>query len=461
MTDKNSNSASFRDPSGFIFTRDSKIYRQVNSIYKEHYDHLMNSGLYDTLASSGMLVMHEEVGHEYAISDEAYKILKPDIVPFISYPYEWSFSQLKDAALLTLNLQKTAMKYDMSLKDASAYNVQFIDCRPVFIDTISFEKYKEGSPWVAYRQFCQHFLAPLVLMSYTDIGLNQLLRTNIDGIPLYLASKLLPFKTWVRFSTLMHLHLHARSQKRYASKTDTDKTSKMSRSALLNIINSLESAIKYLNWQPGGTEWAEYYDITNYSSDSFQIKKQIVSEFLLEADPKTVWDLGANLGLFSRIASEQGRLTISFDIDPAAVEKNYIHGCEKEDRNILPLILDLTNPSPGIGWAHEERMSLSERGPADMVMSLALIHHLAISNNLPLGNIAEFFSRLGDWLIIEFVPKSDSQVKKLLATREDIFPNYRRNEFESTFKIFYEIKQTRPIEGSERYLYLMKTKEIK
>lgn len=459
MINKSANSGSFRDPSGFIFIHDSTIYRHVNLIYREHYDHFIASGLYQALVDSGALVPHEEVSVDFASSGDAYKVLKPREIPFISYPYEWCFGQLKDAALLTLSLQKTAMKHNMSLKDASAYNIQFAGGSPIFIDTISFEKYKEGSPWVAYRQFCRHFLAPLALMSYTDIRLSQMLRTNIDGIPLDLACRLLPFRTRFRFSLLMHLHLHARTQKRYADKAVKKQTNKLSKSALINIIDSLESAVERLRWRPLGTEWAEYYDDYNYSSDAFRAKKQIVSEFLTVANPESVWDLGANLGMFSRLASDAGIPVISFDIDPAAVEKNYLRSKEKSEENILPLILDLTNPSPGIGWAHTERMSLIERGPADMVMALALIHHLAISNNLPLEIISGFFSEIGNWLIIEFVPKSDSQVKRLLATREDVFPNYTMDNFKKSFSKHFEIRSSRQVAGSERKLYLMRKRE--
>jgi len=459
MTNKDINSGSFRDPSGSIFMQDSIIYRQVNLIYKEHYNQFIASGLYQALVDYGAIIPHEEVSNEYAYSNDAYKILKPEKVPFISYPYEWCFSQLKDAALLTLFIQKTALKYDMSLKDASAYNIQFVNGSPIFIDTISFEKYREGYPWVAYRQFCQHFLSPLALMTYTDTRLNQLLRTNIDGIPLDLASLLLPLRTRLRFSLLMHLHMHARSQKRYADKLVNTQTAKMHRSSLINIINSLESAVKRLSWHPGGTEWADYYNESNYSTDSFQQKEQIVSEFLSIANPEAVWDLGANLGIFSRIAGNIGIPTISFDIDPAAVEKNYLYSRKKGDKDILPLLLDLTNPSPGIGWAHDERMSLMERGPVDMLMALALIHHLAISNNLPLASIAKYFNRISNWLIIEFVPKSDSQVKKLLTTREDIFPDYTIDAFEKSFLKYFSIHSSKQIAGSERKLYLMKREE--
>jgi len=260
--------SSFRDPGGFLFYRDGSIFRQVNSIYKENYDHLVNSGLYENLINAELLIPHEEVDVEAVRPDLNYKLIKPELIPFVSYPYEWSFSQLKDAALTTLRVQKKSLELGMSLKDCSAYNIQFRNGKPVFIDTLSFEKYHEGQPWVAYRQFCQHFLAPLALMSYRDIRLNQLLRIYIDGIPVDLASSLLPFRTRFIFSLLTHIHLHARSQKHYADKAVDVSSKKVSRLSFLGLINNLESAVNKLKWRPGGTEWADYYDETNYSSDA-------------------------------------------------------------------------------------------------------------------------------------------------------------------------------------------------
>ena len=447
--------SSFRDPSGFLFLRDGLILRQINVSYKENYDYFINSGLQQALLDNKLLIPHEELDISYAVSEGAYKIIKPELIPFISYPYEWCFSQLKDAALTTLQIQKKSLEFGMSLKDCSAYNIQFLKGRPVFIDTLSFEKYREWQPWVAYRQFCQHFLAPLAMMSYKDIRLNQSLRVYIDGIPLDLASKLLTFRTYFNFSLLLHIHLHARSQKYFAAKTITTGSHRVGRLGLLGLIDNLESAIKKLKLETKGTEWSSYYEDTNYSSDAFKHKKQIVAEFLDKINPKNVWDLGANLGMYSRIASDRGIQTLSFDTDPAVVEKNYRECISRGETNILPLLLDLTNPSPNIGWQNQERMSILERGPADTVFALALIHHLAISNNLPLNKIADFFSRICNWLIIEFVPKGDSRVQRLLSTRKDIFSDYTQELFEREFSKYFMIQNSVKIKDSERTLYLM------
>ena len=449
---------SFRDPSGFLFWRNGELYRQVNEIYREHYDLLISSGLCRELQEEGLLIAHEECGPGMARTPGAYKVIRPALVPFISYPYEWCFSQLKDAALLTLAIQKKALEHGMSLKDASAYNVQFVNGRPLLIDTLSFEKYPEGRPWVAYRQFCQHFLAPLALMAHRDVRLNQLSRLHLDGVPLDLASALLPARTRLKFSLLSHVHLHARSQKRYADKPVQGRHRPMGRFALQALLNSLETAVKKLRWQPRGSEWAEYYDHTNYSDQALEFKGRLVTDFLQQLSPRHVCDIGANTGFFSRLASRLGIPTVALDIDAAAVEKNYLQCRRGIEKFLLPLVGDITNPNPGIGWENRERMPLLQRVPVDTVLALALVHHLAIANNLPLAKIADFFSRICRSLVIEFIPKDDSQVRLLLATREDIFPDYHAAGFEKEFQRYFAIERREAIAQSERILYLMSSK---
>jgi hypothetical protein len=456
--------ASFRDPSGFLFTRDGVLYRQVNQIYAEDYARLMDSGLYARLVKAGLLIPHAESGDGQAFQPAepsiAFRTLRPEMIAFISYPYEWSFGQLKDAALATLSIQKRALKMGMSLKDASAYNIQFHGGKPTLIDTLSFETYKEGEPWVAYRQFCQHFLAPLALMAYRDIRLSQLLRVYIDGIPLDLASTLLPARTRWNLGLATHIHLHASAQKRYSEVAVSTARGgrKMSKDALLGLIESLQMTIRKLVWRPAGTEWADYYAANNYTDAAFEHKKVLLGDWLSKLEAKTVWDLGANSGIFSRVAVETGAYVVSSDIDPAAVEVNYQLIKEQKEQNLLPLVLDLTNPSPAIGWNNHERDSFLQRGPVDAILALALVHHLAISNNVPLPRVAEFFSNCGEWLIVEFVPKSDSQVQKLLRSRVDIFTEYTKAGFEKAFGQWYTVKESSAIRDSERWLYLMHRK---
>ncbi len=461
MTSQNQNSrqlsASFRDPSGFLFSRGGILYRQVNHKYEQEYVRLMESGLYEKLVKAKLLIPHVEV-NQLPAESEAYKVIQPERVPFISYPYEWSFGQLKDAALATLSIQRRALKVGMSLKDASVYNIQFVHGKATLIDTLSFEIYKEGQPWVAYRQFCQHFLAPLALMALRDVRLNQLLRVYIDGVPLDLASALLPSKTRFNFGLLTHIHLHAGAQKKYSGADVKSRAgTTFGKQAMIGLIDSLDSTIRKLNWNPSGTEWGNYYDITNYSDAAFEHKKELVRKWSAQVKPALVWDLGANTGVFSRVASETGAYVVSSDIDPAAVEQNYRQMKGEKTENLLPLLLDLTNPSPSIGWANQERDAFDVRGPADMVLALALIHHLAISNNVPLPQLADYFANLGKRFVIEFVPKSDSQVQKLLVSREDIFPKYTREGFEAAFKQRFKICEAVNVHESERVLYLIES----
>lgn len=450
-------SSSFRDPKGFIFINQGKLYRQINTSAKEDYSMLLESGLYDYLCKKELLVPHEEVSN---INEGAFKTIAPLEIPFVSYPYEWSFDQLKDAALLTLRIQKIALKHNMSLKDATAYNVQFLKGKPIFIDTLSFEPYQDGKPWDAYRQFCQHFLAPLALISYRDMRLSKLLSDFIDGIPLDLAAELLPKRTKLKFSLASHIHWHAKTQGKHANKeTDHKQSAKISKNGLLGIISNLQNTINKLKWNENDTEWGDYYNNTNYSDQAFQYKMQLVEDFIDCCSPSSVWDLGANDGTFSSIASKKGIATVAFDIDPIAVNKNYLKIKKDNEENMLPILMDLTNPSAGIGWAHKERDDLASRGKTDCAMALALVHHLAISNNLPLEMIAEYFAKLAEHLIIEFVPKSDSKVKILLATREDIFPNYTIEGFETAFAAYFDTVKKEEVKGSDRCLYLFKTKK--
>tara|TARA_B110000438_G_scaffold294607_1_gene336284 strand:+ start:1540 stop:2931 length:1392 start_codon:yes stop_codon:yes gene_type:complete len=462
MSDKIIDPGSFRDPSGYVYLREGLIHRRINDCYKDDYEQLINSGLYDKLTEQSYLVKHEETDISSTPQTGEYKNIIPEQIPFISYPYEWSFSQLKDAALLTIDIQIQAIKYDMSLKDASAYNIQFLKSKPIFIDTLSFEKLNEGLPWVAYQQFCKHFLAPLALMSIKDIRLGQLLRVYIDGIPLDMTTKLLPLKTYFSFGILSHLHLQAMAQNRYA---DSDKVNHkvrtLTKTDLINICESLRRTVIKLSWSPENTEWGNYYEKNNnYSTETILHKEKFVSDSLEKITPKLVWDLGSNTGHFSRLSSSCGFPTISFDIDPACVEINYLESRKKNETELLPLLLDLTNPSPGIGWGNLERSALFERKSPQLILALALIHHLAISNNLPLTKIANLFSKNAPYLVIEFVPKSDSMVKRLLSTREDIFPDYNKEKFEEIFGRYYTILSKENIKNSERIIYLMKSIKV-
>jgi hypothetical protein len=463
---------SFRDPAGFVYRRDGVLYRQLNASAQPLWESFEASGLMAELIEHGLLVAHDEVDIHLAAQPPAWKVIRPEPIPFVSFPYEWSVAQLMDAALLTLEVQRRAVLKGQSLRDASAYNVQFRQGRPVFIDSLSFGPWEEGSPWIAYGQFCQHFLAPLALQYWVDPGLRLLLRTHIDGIPLPLAAKMLPARSWMRLGIASHLHLHARASKQHASSaraTDdgsppTATVGSMTQTAMLGMLDSLKSTIVGLDAKPKDTEWGDYYSATNYSDAATDAKAEAVTQGLtvlkeagLSLD--SVWDLGANTGRYSRLAHDAGAHVVSFDIDEAAVDRHWraIRSTKAPHPRILPLLADLTNPSPSLGWAHKERPSMSQRGPADVVFALALIHHLALSNNTPLEHIAAWFSTLCRGALVEMVPKDDSQVRRLLATREDIFPTYTFKGFEEAFGKHFSILSKQPIAHSTRVLYVLKS----
>ena len=450
--------ASFRDPSGFVFHRDGVLYRQVNRVYAPHWERFVASRLYDHAAASGDLVRHDVVAVEPADAALAHVVIQPERIPFVSYPYEWCFGQLQAAALLTLRLARLGLDHDMLLKDASAYNVQFVGTRPVWIDSLSFAIYREGEAWVAYRQFCQHFLAPLALAARRDERLLRLLRTHLDGVPLDLASTLLPWRTRFSLPLLAHVHLHARAQRRYAAAAAPVRVRPLPRHRLRALLDHLEAGVRGLRWRPAGTEWSEYAMDASYGDAALASKRASIVAFLQEVAPRIVWDLGANRGEMSRLASARGITTVALDADAAAVEKSYRDAVQAQDAHLLPLVQDLGNPSPASGWSHAERDSLLARGPADAVLALALVHHLCISNHVPFTELAAFLARAGRWLAIEFVPKSDAQVQRLLRNRDDVFAHYTQDAFEAAFGACFESRQRLALPESERVLYWMRTR---
>ena len=406
------------------------------------------------------MVEHEAVDIGQAASPGAVAVIRPRELPLISYPYEWCFSQLREAALLTLELQRRALEVGMRLKDASAYNIQLDAGRPILIDTLSFEAGNPTEPWPAYRQFCEHFLAPLALVAYRDARCGLMLRDFIDGIPIDFAARLLPWRTRLRGGLLAHLHLHAGAQRRSQAAAPTAAHRRprgMSRTGQEAILDSLRRTVERLRWQPGG-HWVQYGQQTSYSQAGAESKRRIVERMLATAAGHVVWDLGANVGTYSTVAAGDGRQVIAFDQDASSVEHHWRTLSAETRASVLPLVMDLSNPSPSLGWALEERRSMVERGPADAIMALALVHHLAIGNNVPLDRMASFFARLGRHAIVEFVPKGDPMTDHLLAARRDVFPDYTIDGFRAAFMRPFRIVEEMPIEDSRRTLFLLEAR---
>ena len=467
---------SFRDPAGYVIRLNGLVHRRIEPAGLAAYRRLIDSGLYDTLTSKGLLVAHEDLG---PISEQpgAATILRPEQIPMVSYPYEWSLSQLRDAALVTLDAQREALRAGMVLKDASAFNVQFLRGRPILIDTLSFEPYA-GGPWMAYRQFCQHFYAPLLVAAAADPRLVRATGLFIDGLPLSICSRLLPRHTWLGAGPLFHVHLHARAEERWGRTGGRGKGEGGSRAeggskregrskreggigstrSVEAVVDSLRRAVEGVRWS-GLSHWSSYYaEGESYSAEAFTRKSEVVTGWLERLRPATVWDLGANTGYFSKAAARLGASAVALDADPACIESLYREVREQRLLGVLPLLFDLASPSPAIGWANAERMTLAERGPADVLLALAVTHHLAVSNNVPFVEIASYFSRLCRRAIVEFVPKTDPMVQRMLQGREDVFGEYTQAAFELAFGARFEIDERVVLSPSNRLLYRMTTR---
>lgn len=452
--------ASFRDPSGYVYAGKGKIVRVVNERYAPHYMRMKDSGFLDAVWDNNWMVRFEEEGTPSIPG--AWRTLDTEPVPFISFPYEWSFSQLKAAALLTLDIQAKALEHGLVLKDASAYNVQFIGYRPVFIDILSLEEYKEGTPWAAYAQFCRHFLAPLLLMAKVDINTGLMLRNFIDGLPLEMTAAMLPWRTKLSPTIQLHIHLHAKMQRKHADTRESAEKAKkitVSKKTLQGLAQSLRGAVEKLHLPPTSTTWGDYYSDTNYSGNAFEAKHNIVAAMLDRLKPSKVLDMGANTGEFSSLAHKHASMVLAADMDPLAVERHYEVLVKNNIEGVLPLVVDLSNPSPSLGWHNVERPAFIDSCKVDAVMALALIHHLCIGNNVSLGMAADLFADLGEYLILEFVPKEDSQVQRMLTTRADIFPDYSLEGLSKAFSRRYECLEVVAIPDSIRSVVLFKKNE--
>jgi len=457
--------ASFRDPAGYVFRRDGLLYRAVQPAGAADWEAYRSSGLHDRLVADRLVIEVEEVPSELAPTPDAVAVLRPRTLDFISHPYEWSFSQLKEAALLTLELQSRALDAGMRLKDASAYNLQFEAGRPIHIDTLSFEVAEATEPWPAYRQFCEHFLAPLALIAHRDARCGLMLRDHIDGIPLDLAARLLPGRTRLNFGLLSHLHAHAGAQRRASrapvqSHAGADASAsprpprRISATGQRALLDSLRRTVSGLRWEPTG-HWAGYATATSYSAAATASKGEIVRDMLVAAGGASAWDLGANTGVYSALAAEAGYRVVAWDQDAGSVEAHWRRVRGDGNPAVLPLILDLANPSPAIGWALAERASFLERGQPDVILALALVHHLAIGNNVPLPAVARLFARLSPRAIVEFVPKEDPMTRQLLASRRDIFDGYTLDGFRAAFGEAFTVVREAPISDSPRTLFLL------
>lgn len=454
------NLGSFRDPSGHIYESNGRVFRTISETAIIDYESLKTDGFYEKLAGTGYALGADEIDLSNFANLPAgvSLIVEHPKIPYISYPYEWGFQQLKAAALLHLDLQLFSLDHGAVLKDSSAYNVQFIGPKPVFIDFLSFRPYNEGEYWDGHSQFCQQFLNPLLLRAKLGVPHNSWFRGNLEGLSTADFNRLLPGRKKASWNMLSHVVLPAYLQRRAsAMQTDSLRQAKAKpfpkpsyRNLLLQLrewIAKLKPADKY------ASTWADYSDHNTYGTEDADSKSSFIGRFAQQVKPALMWDLGCNTGRYSHLAIRKGaEMAIGFDFDMQALDKAFIHATS-QDIALLPLFLDAANPSPGLGWAHSERQSLATRSNADAVIALAFIHHLAIGKNIPLEWVVDWIVSLAPQGIIEFVQKDDPTVLKMLALRKDIFTDYNEANFRRHLEQRAKIVESEKITSSGRTLY--------
>lgn len=445
--------ASFRDPAGWVFLENGHYLRQVNLQYADAYEKLMQSGLYRKLVEKSLLIPHELLPEHKGVDGKAYRVLLPQQLHWISYPYEWTFEMLKDAALCTLAVQQCALEHGMTLKDASTYNIQFVHGKPVFIDTLSFDPYDASQPWVAYRQFCQHFLFPLLIAHYKGIPAQLWMELYIDGLPVELTASLLPWYSKFQLTTAMHVHLQKKlkSSAAKAAINGTFSSRKMQR-----LVQHLQEFTGRLKWPGTKSVWGDYYAATILSQEYLSEKTIVIKDFLSGIEVETAIDLGANAGYFSRLLLSRTKMVLAVDNDQEAL--NHLYHAIREDGklSIQPLLTDLVNPSPGIGWRNRERPAFTDRFQGELVLALALVHHLYFSGGIPMPQIFELLDQLTTrYLIIEYPTLEDPKVIQIAGSKLFSREQYSEVHFEIAARQYFSIVKKIPITAGNRVLYLM------
>lgn len=451
---------SFRDPAGHVFHRGGRTFRTVTGRALADYRFVRESGFLDEAVGRGWLLAAEEVDPAELgeAAGDAPVVVEHPTLPMVSYPYEWSFSLLKAAALLHLDLHLLALDHGVGLSDASAYNVQFLGPEPVFIDLLSLRRYRDGDYWTGHRQFCEQFLNPLVLRSHLGIAHNAWFRGALEGIPVADIDRLLPRRR--KFTSLVllsHVHLQARLQKAAGAGRGADGARArrpLPKARLVAMLRQLRDWIAGLTPRDAGRSvWGDYAETHSYSDAETAAKRAFVADFVADAKPGTLWDIGCNTGDFSKLGLESGAgRVIGFDFDQTALDRAH-RRARAETLDFLPLYLDAANPSPSQGWNAAERQGLAARTGADALVALAVVHHLAIGRNVPLAEVLCWLTGLAPRGVIEFVPKADPMIGRMLALREDIFDAYDERAFAAALGREAPIVRSERVSEAGRTLY--------
>jgi len=451
---------SFRDPLSKVFVGDGKVVRAFTEMGALDIDKVWKKKSIQRALESGDLISSSIVEpSSVGLGAPWVSAMTHPLVPFISYPYEWTFSMLQDAALLQLKLTRAAVVDGVGVKDATPYNIQFIGSRAQFIDAGSFEVRKKGDPWYGYQQFCEMFLYPLMLQGYLGVGFQQMLRGSVNGISIDTMRKLLPASLrHPRKGRLTHVVLHAAAQKRYAdSNVDMKKQaakSGLNAQVLDATMKKLESIVASINLGDKKSTWSEYSERGHYIESSLDEKQKFVRDAVASAPRKQVWDIGCNDGIFSRIASAHSDYVVAMDADPLVIDRLYNTLKAEKNEKILPLYVDLTDSGGGVGWRGQERPGIFHRGNPDIVMALAVIHHMAITFHVPLASQLDMFRDLTPELIIEMPHADDPMVRKLLTNKRDgIHDDFNLDEFERLLNERFIVKSKMLLSSGTRTIF--------
>ncbi len=451
---------SFRDPDTRVFRHGGKVFRCLSKRGLDDWTRLSATAFYRRLVREDALVATEQVADSETLPELTSNwaaVLRHETVPFVSYPYEWSFDMLKDAALLQLDLIEAALDEGMTLKDATPYNIQWFGATPRFIDIGSFTSYEPGDPWAGYRQFCNQFLYPLMLQAYRGVPYHPWLRGSLEGIEAAQCLALLSPRDYVRRGVLTHVYLQAKAQSRYE---DSDRNVRRDLHAagfgaamIKNNIRGLRKLVEHFRWSPSRSTWSEYATEHSYEDDELQRKSNFVRRVLMPRRWSLVWDIGCNTGRYSRLAAEHAEYVVALDSDHVVVDRLYGALRQEGHTTILPLLGDVADPSPGLGWRGEERHTLGDRGSPALILCLALIHHLVIGRNIPVRDLVEWLAGFGANVVIEFVGHGDPMVKKLLRNRAGQNIEYSAEALELALARHFETVSHEVLQSGTRTLY--------
>lgn len=456
---------SFRDFDSRVFHAGAgRVCRALSADALADWEALETSGLYERLVAAGKVVQTSRVpdaeapsGAEELLAVPCAAVLEHERIPFVSYPYEWPLAMLRDAARLQIDILLACLDEGITLRDATPYNIQWRGAEPVFVDMGSFQRLGEGRPWLGYRQFCMLFLYPLMLRAHKAVDFRPWLRGRIEGIPPGECAKLFTLRDWLRAGVFKHVALHARLEARYSGERDVKQDLERAGFGVELVkanVRAVGKVVERLSWAPRDTAWSGYSQQNEYGEEDAAAKRAFVSEAAATRRWERLWDLGCNDGTYTRLAAEHARAAIAIDADEGSVDALYRKLREEGNRKILPLVMDLTDPSPELGWRGRERRDLSARGRPDLVLALALVHHLSISGGVPVQEVIAWLGDLGAASIIEFVTREDPMADLLLARKEPgAHPDYDREHFEAALRERFAVERELAICGGRRVLY--------